>query len=115
MPALGAMLYRCYLIKCSHWLLRGAAAIPTILMMQKLRFRATRNADILRIFPTDILTAAADASFLCSLHVEEPGDKFWCARLSPRVPLPPDGGSLSWDLDHSLHSGARFLAPRTVV
>lgn len=75
MPALGAMLYRCYLIKCSHQLLRGAAAIPTILMMQKLRFRAVRSVDILRMFPAEILTAAVDASFLCSLHVEEPGDK----------------------------------------
>lgn len=78
MPALSVMLYRCYLIKCLHQLLRGAAAIPTIVVMQKLRFRAVRNEDILHIFPIEILIAAADASFLSSWHMEEPGDKLWC-------------------------------------
>lgn len=63
---LDTVTYRCYFNKCSHQLLKGDAAILTILMMQKLRFR---NGDISCIFTSEILTATNSCCFLHLLHM----------------------------------------------
>lgn len=121
--ALGAMLYRCYIITSSHQLLKGNAAILTISIMQKLRLelqgREIPYAYLLQKFSLQ----PVDASFLCSLHMEKPADELWWEGLiCPCVlscllcmPLHTEGGSLAEGLEHSLHSGARFLAPQLVV
>lgn len=66
---LDTVMCRCYFNKGSHQLLKGDAAIPTILMMPKLRFRTARNGDILCIFTTEILTAVNLCCFLCLLQM----------------------------------------------